>query len=150
MKRRLDANDATITRALREQGALVWHLDTREPGRPDKLVAFLGQLTLLEIKTPKTGRLSREQREAHAEMARHGVRVHVVRTVREALDAVGIGQRVDAERRRALGEIAAGLRQKSDAFERRAKLVPGRHDYRGNSAWEDAHRESPIPEKVLP
>jgi hypothetical protein len=147
--RKLDANDAKITRALREQGALVWHLDCREPGRPDKLIAFLGRLTLLEIKAPKTGRLSREQREAHAEMARHGVRVHVVRTVREAFEAVGIGQRVDAERRRALGDIAANIRKKSDDFERRARLVPATHDYRGSSAWEDAHRESPIPDKVL-
>ena len=147
--RKLDSNDAVITRALRDAGCVVWHLDCVEPGRPDKLVGFLGQIYLLEIKAPKTGRLSREQKAAHAEMAKARVRVHVVRSVPEALRAVGICAEKQKERRQALGEIASAMRKKSDDFERRAKLVSSARDYRGASAWEDAHRETPIPDKVL-
>lgn len=145
MKRKLDANDSEITQALKQAGACVWHIDCREPGRPDKLVGFLGRLCLLEIKAPKTGRLSSAQREAHREMARRGVKVHVVHTVQEAFEAVGIGPSFADQRRQALGEIAAGIRAKSDAFELRAKLVSGTHDYRGSSSWEDAHEPIPTP-----
>jgi len=144
-QRKLDANDGEITAALRGAGALVWHLDCVEPGRPDKLVAIFGHLYLLEIKAPKTGRLSKKQVEARAEMARHGVKVHVVRSQKEAFEAIGIGGAKAEDRRRALGEIAANLRKTSDDFERRARLVPSSRDYRGSSNWEDGHRETPTP-----
>lgn len=129
--RSFDANDGDITRALKQAGACVWHIGSPDKGGiPDKLVAIMGHLYLLEIKVPKTGRLSKAQRERHAEMARHGVKVHIVKTIKEALDAIGVTPEKNAERRRALGEIAAGIRKKSDDFEKRAKLVSGKHDYR--------------------
>jgi hypothetical protein len=148
--RRFDENDAEITKALREAGCLVWHLDCVEKGRPDKLVAFLGRLTLLEIKSERVGRLSKAQRDAHAEMARHGVQVHVVRSVREALDAVGIGPKADAERRRALGEIASGIRAKSDRFEKVRWLVSSAKSYRcpEGDPWADPGSASKIPDEI--
>lgn len=162
MKRRLDENDSEITRALRDAGALVWHLDCVEPGRPDKLVAFLGRISLLEVKRSKGGRLSAEQRAAHAALAAHGVRVHVVRSIREALDAVGIGATHDQRRREGLGEVAGALRRKSDEFEARSgRLVPAQHDYRDlhggdrskektrSSAWGEIwDRPVKIPDRV--
>jgi hypothetical protein len=132
--RKFDSNDSGITRALREAGAVVWHLDCHEPGRPDKLVGFLGRLYLLEIKAPKTGRLSREQQDAHGQMAKVGVRVCIVRTVREAFEAVGITGKRAAQNQRALSEIALNLRKKSDDFERRARLVSSVHDFRTSTA----------------
>jgi Holliday junction resolvase RusA-like endonuclease len=40
------------------------------------------------------------------------------------------------------------LRKASSDFERRAQLVSSARDYRGSSAWEDAHQETPIPDSA--
>jgi hypothetical protein len=143
--RKLDSNDPEITRMLREAGAVVWHLDCLEPGRPDKLVGFLGKLCLLEIKAPKTGRLSKEQKDARKEMARAGVRVHVVHTVREAFEAVGITGERAAQNHRALGELAANLQPKITG---QSRLVPSRHNYRtpAGDPWADPGSASKIPD----
>ena len=145
-RHRRDANEPEMIRVLTDAGARIMRIESPDDDEPDLLVGFLGKLHLLEVKVPETGRLSEGQKRARAEWANVGVFVHVVKTVKEALEAVGIGPQADTERRRALGEIAANLRKKSDEFERRAKLVSSAHDYRGTSSWEDAHEPIPTPQ----
>lgn len=144
-----DGNEPDIIRALTEAGTRVRRIESPDDDEPDLLVGFLGRLTLLEVKVPKTGRLTEGQKKAREEWARVGVRVYVVHSVREAFDAVGITGPRAARNHQALAELALSLRKKSQGFEQRTKLVPSQHDYRGSSAWEDAHQESPIPDKVL-
>lgn len=117
-RHRSDANAGEITVALRLAGCNVVPFESPHPGEPDLLIGFLGRLTLLEIKTER-GRLAQDQKYAHAAWARVGVRVHVVRSQREAFDAVGItGERREANQ--------ASLREMAEAFEaprrRRAEI----------------------------
>lgn len=56
-------------------------------GAPDLMVLRAGRIGFLEVKAPK-GRLSPAQVQMHADMARHGFRVHVVRSQDEAVDAL--------------------------------------------------------------
>jgi hypothetical protein len=58
-----------------------------EPGTPDVLV--LGPLGFLEIKTAK-GKLSADQKRWHDRAAKLGVRVAVVRSVKEAVEVVSL------------------------------------------------------------
>jgi hypothetical protein len=88
-RHRSDEVAPAIVDALRQTGCRVVPFESPWPGEPDLLVGWVGRLTLLELKSPG-GRLSDEQRTAHAAWARVGVKVETVRTPREALDAVGI------------------------------------------------------------
>ena len=82
----VDSIEPEIVAALREVGASVVHLwQASKAGAPDLIVAWSGQVHLLEVKSP-TGRLSKEQREFHAMWK---APIHIVRSVDEALRAIG-------------------------------------------------------------
>lgn len=87
--RRTDANQAEIVDALRKVGCSVMDLSHVGRGCPDILVSDRQQrLHLMEIKTAK-GKLNKRQQEWHDKW--QGPRPFVVRTVEEALAAIGIG-----------------------------------------------------------
>lgn len=81
-----DANEADIVQALTRVGAFVSQLSGE--GIPDLLVIFRGQTWLIEVKSAK-GRLTDAQIEWHAKSLNGGVKVHVVHTPLEALQAIG-------------------------------------------------------------
>ncbi|KKN56388.1 hypothetical protein LCGC14_0572990 [marine sediment metagenome] len=83
--KRTDPNQAEIVDALRKAGA--WVYVAHQPF--DLLVAFRGELNLLEVKTDK-GRLNKKQKCMIEEMrVRSGCCPLVVRSVDEALGAIG-------------------------------------------------------------
>ena len=83
--KRTDANQQEIVDALRKVGA--WVYVSHQPF--DLLVAFRGHLNLLEVKTDK-GKLNKKQKDMIEEMkVRSGCYPLVVRTVDEALGAIG-------------------------------------------------------------
>lgn len=85
--RRTDANHVEIVSALRAVGCSVMDLSHVGRGCPDILVSDLhDRLVLIEIKTAK-GKLNRRQLEWHEQW--RGGSVVIVRTVDEALRAVG-------------------------------------------------------------
>lgn len=81
-----DKNEAVIKQALEYAGAFVTPLSDK--GVPDLLVIFRGQTYYLEVKSDG-GRLTSAQIEWHAQALNNGVKVHVVKTVHEALMAIG-------------------------------------------------------------
>ncbi len=83
--KRTDSNQAEIVEALRGVGA--WVYVAHQPF--DLLVAFRGELNLLEVKT-ETGKLNKKQKRMIEEMkVRSGCYPLVVRSVDEALGAIG-------------------------------------------------------------
>jgi hypothetical protein len=82
--KRTDANQQEIVDALRGVGA--WVFVAHQPF--DLLVAFRGDLNLLEVKTAK-GRLNKKQKRMIEEMKVTGCYPLVVRSVDEALGAIG-------------------------------------------------------------
>ncbi len=81
---KVDENQPEIIAALEGVGARVWVI-----GRPlDLLVIFRGKVDLLEVKT-EDGRLNKNQKETMKECAYAGYWPHVVRSVDEALGAIG-------------------------------------------------------------
>jgi hypothetical protein len=100
----VDGTQPDIVDVLREVGAHVLVLDVSEAGEPDLLVAWMGVLNLLECKARKGG-LSPEQVQVHDEYARCGIRVHTVRSLREALDAIGLAPEAIARRLQAWREL---------------------------------------------
>ena len=84
---RTDKNQQEIMDAYRDVGAWVYYID-----RPfDLLVGFRGRLYLVEVKNPKgKDKIGEEQ---HTEMGKlknlANVEVHVVRSVEDALRAIG-------------------------------------------------------------
>ncbi len=102
--RRTDRNHAAIVRAWRAAGCSVLSLAPLGKGAPDALVGYRGVNTLAEIKReegPRGGRsgaiLNGWQREWQAKW--RGGAVVVVRTVDEALAAVGIAPESELRRR---------------------------------------------------
>lgn len=93
---RIDDNQHELVNALRAAGAKVISMASVGGGFPDLLVGWNGQITLLEVKDgkkpPCEQRLTPKEKTFHDEW--RGYRVHVVRNVIEALDAVGIGWEV--------------------------------------------------------
>ncbi len=83
---RVDANQAQIVRALRQCGATVQPLHTVGHGCVDILCMFRGQLYALEIKA-EHGALTPDERRWHEQW--QCPYVHVVRSVDEALRAIG-------------------------------------------------------------
>lgn len=87
---KVDRNQAEIVRALRKVGAGVQSLAELGCGVPDLLVAFRGQLVLMEIKDwrqpPSKRKLTKDQKRWHAAWP---VPVPIVETVNEALKAIG-------------------------------------------------------------
>lgn len=92
--RRCDTNHSAIVKALRACGCSVQSLAPLGRGCPDLLVGHAGRDLLIEVKGepgPRGGlahRLRNEEQEAWAAKWR-GSRVIVVRTIDEALEAVG-------------------------------------------------------------
>jgi hypothetical protein len=87
---RRDANEPAIVKALEKVGALVKRISAA--GVADLLVLYKGRIFLLEVKMPKTGRMTPAQQETTAE----GWPVTVVRDEYDALTAIGLLQ--DAKR----------------------------------------------------
>lgn len=80
--RKRDLVEPSIVRALRQAGAQV--IRVSEAGAPDLLIAYRGQVRVLEVKTGK-GRPTAAQQTAQ----QLGWPVVVVRTPMEALQAIG-------------------------------------------------------------
>ena len=86
--RRTDQNQKQIAEALRACGAFVEILN----GTVDLLVGFRGVWFVLEVKNPKgKNRLQASQDRFLEDCDHHGLPVHIVRSVDEALVAIGIG-----------------------------------------------------------
>jgi hypothetical protein len=83
--KRTDANHSTIVAALTEIGADVIDMHELGHGVPDMAVWFGRRWTVLEVKTAK-GTLTSDERDWHL---RHPGAAHIVRTVDEALVAIG-------------------------------------------------------------
>lgn len=86
---KVDANQGDIVRALERVGAKVQSLAGVGDGVPDLLVLRHGKLYLLEVKGPKTP-LTPAESEWHAKWERAGGVVAIVRTPKEALEAIGV------------------------------------------------------------
>lgn len=80
-----DANQPEIVDTLRAAGCVVQHLHTVGRGVPDLLVSRHGVNYLIEVKT-EDGELTKAEK---AWIAAWDAPVYVVRTVEEALQAVG-------------------------------------------------------------
>ena len=83
--KKTDSNQAEIVDALRERGAVVFVI--HQPF--DLLVASMGRLHILEVKNPKgRNKLEDDQQKNMSKLWMAGVRVHVVRSIDEALEAL--------------------------------------------------------------
>jgi Holliday junction resolvase len=85
---KVDANHGEIVKALRDAGASVQSLATVGKGCPDLVVGKGPDTFLIEVKGPK-GKLTDDQVKFIGEW--RGV-VHIVRTVDDALQLVGVAQ----------------------------------------------------------
>jgi hypothetical protein len=90
-----DRNATAIVSALRQAGCVVRFIacPVGVGGVPDVLVGFRGKTFLLELKV-KGGRLNPKQVEFHQTW--NGGPLAVVRSIEEALRAVGLGEAVAA------------------------------------------------------
>lgn len=84
---KVDGNQREIVQALIAAGCSVCSLAAVGKGAPDLLVGHAGRNYLLEVKT-LTGRIERGQYEWHAAWRGQAC---IVRTVEQALEAVGLG-----------------------------------------------------------
>ena len=82
---KVDANQARIVAALRQTGVEVMSLAAVGNGCPDLICCRGGNLTMLEIKHEKRGRLTPHQKSFHQRWP-----VAVVTNELEALRAVGV------------------------------------------------------------
>ena len=83
LRGRTDANQSDILDALRAVGAEVRSVAALGSGMGDLLVCFRRRLTLMEVKTVR-GQLTPDQVAFHRRWP-----VQIVRTVDDALDAIG-------------------------------------------------------------
>jgi hypothetical protein len=84
---KLDANHTEIVQALRKLGCPVLDISMVGGGAPDLVVATIrGEWIMLELKTAK-GVVSERQKQFHSKWP--GI-IHIVRSVDEALRAVGL------------------------------------------------------------
>lgn len=101
MKRRTDTNQRKIVDALRKVGAVVHVLSGVGGGVPDLLVGYRGHLFLLEVKNAEHVRrkngeftknaLTPDEQKFHQQWAQFPV--HIVCSLSEALDAIGVVKR---------------------------------------------------------
>jgi hypothetical protein len=91
-KRRVDENQLSIVKALRDIGAFVMDLSGAGGGICDLIVCYRHTVWMIEVKNPLKPRLDRQltpaQVKMHAEIARVGCEVHVIHTVGEAIRLV--------------------------------------------------------------
>ena len=93
--KRVDVNQPEIVRALRDVGASVVDLHELGDGVPDLLVGRLdtsvfparARNVLMEVKADDKAKLTEDEKTFHS--AWRGEKVYVVRSVREALRAIG-------------------------------------------------------------
>ena len=93
---RIDSNHGEIVAALRAIGAEVTSLAAVGAGVPDLLASYRGDWHVIEVKSPAgprggdsaAGQRLRETQRAW--ISRQRARVHVVRSVDDALEAVGV------------------------------------------------------------
>ena len=85
--KKTDTNQQEIVDALRERGAVVFVI--HQPF--DLLVASMGRLHIMEVKNPEgRNKLEDDQKRDMAKLWFVGVKVHVVRSVDEALEALNL------------------------------------------------------------
>jgi hypothetical protein len=118
----VDRNQHEITTALERVGCKVLVLDVSLAGCPDLLVGRFGNLYLLEVKNP-AGRnhVEADQAFEHVSWKVVGVRVRIVRSISEALDAVGITGPEAEDNKAAMREMAERLKKEP----RRSKFIFG-------------------------
>lgn len=85
--KKVDANQLEIIKALRSVGAVVCDLSRVGSGCPDLLVSFCGRNYLMEVKNPKTGRFTDDQKEFYKKWK---APIHVVFSVDDALESIGV------------------------------------------------------------
>lgn len=94
---RVDANHTQIATGLRRLGAWVWSTASQGNGFPDLLVWYRGGYHLLEVKPPGApSKAKLTDREAVFHRSCPGP-VHVVRSLEEAAQAIGMGTRIANE-----------------------------------------------------
>ncbi len=86
--KKVDANQPKIVEELRKAGAWVWII--HQPF--DLLVAFNGELHLMEVKTDKGGLNAKQTDTLRDMVGRGGYMPHIVRSVDEALKAIGANE----------------------------------------------------------
>ena len=84
--RKVDRNQGEIVKALEQAGCSVESLHRVGKGVPDLLVGRAGRNLLLEVKATQRAKPNERQNEWHTAWRGY---VHVVRTVEDALRAVG-------------------------------------------------------------
>lgn len=91
---RIDANQPGIVSALRKLGACVSVCSAVGAGFPDLVVLHAGGVYFLELKDgskkPSDRETTTKQDVLHANWKRHGVIVHVVKNLGEAIAAIGM------------------------------------------------------------
>lgn len=124
-RHRPDDVRAGIVKALEDAGAFVVDLESPLPGAPDLMVLWRGGITLLELKS-RRGKLSEDQRAWHDRATLAHVRVYLVRSEREALEAIGVvGPRAD-DNRKAMRELVDGRHPGQQAAR---AIRPSRREY---------------------
>lgn len=88
--RKVDANHGDIVEGLRKFGCLVHSTANVGQGFPDLFVGVRGRVALLEVKVGKA-KLTEAEEKFHRTW--FGYPVHVVRTLDEALTAVGVKEK---------------------------------------------------------
>ena len=87
--KKVDGNQKTIVKALRQVGAIVLDLHRVGGSCPDLLVLFQGKLILLEVKNPEGfNRLSDGQMKF---IEKWQGTTFIVRSIEDALRAIGLG-----------------------------------------------------------
>ena len=89
-RRKRDANEPAIVKALKDAGRQWIPWEARVPGMPDGMAVWPGGFCVMEFKVPKTGVLSPEQRKWHASYRGPKGTLVVPRTPAEALRATGV------------------------------------------------------------
>jgi hypothetical protein len=92
MRHRTDNSHASIVQGLRSAGLLVIDLSGVGGGCPDAAVAFNNQWHMLEIKSLDTdyGRRGLSERQRHLALMAGSAPVHVVCTLEEAMQCLGL------------------------------------------------------------
>ena len=94
---RTDSNEREITAALRKLGASVVHINAMTAGVPDLLVGLYGRNWLIEVKMPKTGRLSDSQNKWRDEW--RGSRPFVIHDAADVVAFVGLVRLLPQEKK---------------------------------------------------
>lgn len=104
---KVDRNHGEIRDALRALGVGVHDTSAAGAGMPDLLCGWRGKIVLVEVKDgkkpPSERKLTVAQVQLHDMLRQHGVEVHVVKSVDEALAVFGARVQLTAPERYAEG-----------------------------------------------